>query len=145
RRAPRCRCRESRRAGPSCRAHCLTAWYAGGATIAAMSSSEPPIHDIGLVLAGAVSAGAYSAGVVDFFIEAMDALAQAQARGDPLAPAHRVRLGAVTGASAGAMTAGILAGILAGRPHRPVRGADPGPQVRDNALFESWVNRSDAD
>lgn len=110
-----------------------------------MSSSEPPIHDIGLVLAGAVSAGAYSAGVVDFFIEAMDALAQAQARGDPLAPAHRVRLGAVTGASAGAMTAGILAGILAGRPHRPVRGADPGPQVRDNALFESWVNRSDAD
>ncbi len=110
-----------------------------------MPENELPVHDIGLVMAGAVSAGAYSAGVIDFFIEAMDALADAGRRGDPLAPAHRVRLGAITGASGGAMTAGILAGILAGRAHRPVHEHDPGVAIDDNALFESWVNRIDAD
>ena len=110
-----------------------------------MQSSDLPTHDLGLVMAGAVSAGAYSAGVVDFFVEAMDALAQAQSLGDPLAPAHRVRLGAMTGASGGAMTAGILAGILAGRAHRPIRSGDPGPRLDDNPLFESWVNRIDAE
>lgn len=110
-----------------------------------MSTNDLPTHDIGLVMAGAVSAGAYSAGVIDFFVEAMDALADAQARGDALAPAHRVRLGAITGASGGAMTAGILAGILAGRTHRPVRIDDPGQRLDDNPLFESWVNRIDAD
>ncbi|MFO1098978.1 MAG: hypothetical protein U1E81_12135 [Xanthobacteraceae bacterium] len=31
-----------------------------------------PKFEIGLVMAGAISAGAYSAGVVDFIIEALD-------------------------------------------------------------------------
>ncbi|TCS98572.1 hypothetical protein B1808_10425 [Pseudofulvimonas gallinarii] len=110
-----------------------------------MPMNDLPVHDIGLVMAGAVSAGAYSAGVIDFFVEAMDALAQAQQRDDPRAPSHRVRLGAITGASGGAMTAGILAAILAGRAHRPVREPDPGTSLDDNALFESWVNRIDAE
>lgn len=103
-----------------------------------------PVHELGLVMAGAVSAGAYTAGVVDFLVEALDAWHQGQADGFAAAP-HRVRLAGLTGASGGAMTAGILAGILAGRPHRPVHAADPGPSVPDNALFESWVNRIDAE
>ena len=103
-----------------------------------------PVHEIGLVMAGAVSAGAYTAGVVDLLVEAMDARQAAVQAGDPRAPAHRLRLTALTGASGGAMNAAILAAILAGRRHRPLADpADPGPRVDDNALFESWVNRID--
>ena len=35
-------------------------------------SSAPPTFEIGFVLAGAISAGCYSAGVMDFIIEALD-------------------------------------------------------------------------
>jgi len=93
-------------------------------------------------MAGAVSAGAYTAGVVDFLVQALDCWEAA--RGDDrLAPPHRLRLRALTGASAGAMTAGILAGIAAGREHRPVSRFDPGEDLPDNPLFDSWVNRID--
>ena len=110
-----------------------------------MDRSEPA-YEIGLVMAGAVSAGAYTAGVADFLIEALDAWERARADRDPLAPAHRVRLRAMAGASAGAMTAAMVAGIAAGRPHRPVSGlADPGVAASHNVLFDSWVNRVDAD
>jgi hypothetical protein len=46
-----------------------------------LKESPPPdkTFDIGLVLAGAISAGAYSAGVVDFLIEALDAWEDAKA------------------------------------------------------------------
>ena len=33
---------------------------------------ERPVYEVGFVLAGAVSAGCYSAGVMDFLIEALD-------------------------------------------------------------------------
>lgn len=107
-------------------------------------ATEDCCYEIGLVMAGAVSAGAYTAGVADFLIEALDAWEGARAAGDPLAPPHRVRLSTISGASAGAMTAAIVAGIVAGREHRPVESLDPGTSVPDNALFESWVNRIDA-
>src|SRR5690606_35977013 len=103
-----------------------------------------PVFELGLVMAGAVSAGAYTAGVADFLIEALDAWEAARAAGDPRAPAHRVRLSTISGASAGAMTAALVAGIIAGRPHVPLDRADPGPATPDNALFDSWVNRVDA-
>lgn len=110
-----------------------------------MDDADLPVQELGLVMAGAVSAGAYTAGVADFLIQAMDAWDTARTAGDAAAPAHRVRLKAIAGASAGAMTAAIAAGILGGRPHRPLGCVDPGPVVDDNALFDSWVNRIDAE
>lgn len=104
-----------------------------------------PVLEVGLVMAGAVSAGAYTAGVADFLIQALDAWEDARADNDPLAPRHRLRLSSMAGASAGAMTAAIVAGIVSGRRHRPVIAADPGSALDDNALFESWVNRIDAE
>ena len=76
--------------------------------------------DIGLVLAGAVSAGAYSAGVIDFLIEAIDrwyAVRESEiSRGVPferrLAPPHNVRLRAMSGSSAGSMVAALAAVVL---------------------------------
>ncbi len=113
-----------------------------------MNSRQPSsaaTYDLGLVMAGAVSAGAYTAGVIDFMVQALDDWEGRRDSGDERVPGHRVRLRALTGASAGAMTAAILAGIAAGRTHRPLTTFDPGRRIDDNALFESWVNRIDTD
>jgi len=99
--------------------------------------------DIGLVMAGAVSAGAYTAGVVDFLIQALDQWQQARDNDDPTAPPHQINLKLLTGASAGGMTAAITTTILAGRAHQPIGNDDPGHNVSDNVLFQSWVNDID--
>lgn len=66
-----------------------------------------PVFDIGLVMAGAISAGAYTAGALDFLFEALDCFDRAREAGE--APRHRVRLKVVSGASAGSMCAAIAA------------------------------------
>ncbi|EFH11906.1 patatin-like phospholipase family protein [Teichococcus cervicalis] len=97
---------------------------------------------LGLVLAGAVSAGAYTAGVLDFLTEALDRWDGAREAAVP-PPAHRVVLKAVSSASAGSMCAAILA-AAAGRRFPPVRATDHaayearqgGPR---NPFYDSWV------
>src|SRR5690349_1151112 len=88
------------------------------------SPSRPPGPDtpfeIGLVMAGAISAGAYTAGVIDFLIEALDEweAAKRHARENPddpksrECPMHEVKIKVMAGASAGGMTAAIAAGML---------------------------------
>jgi hypothetical protein len=64
---------------------------------------------IGLTMAGAISAGAYSAGVLDFFIQALEAWEKARldpALADQI-PNHRVGIKVITGASAGAITGAL--------------------------------------
>jgi predicted acylesterase/phospholipase RssA len=85
--------------------------------------AEPPPEGqfhIGLVLSGAVSAGAYTAGVIDFLVQALDAWEQVkrdQEEANPDAqtwqvPWHRVKVRIITGASAGSITAAIAAPAL---------------------------------
>src|SRR4051812_25889976 len=97
--------------------------------------------EIGIVMAGAVSAGAYTAGVLDFLIEALDAWHNAKAAGDLAAPRHEVRLKALTGASAGGITAAVAA-VALGERFPPVRQY---PVARggagDNKLFSTWVDK----
>lgn len=74
--------------------------------------------EIGLVMAGAISAGAYEAGVLDYLFEALDAWEAAKARVRDTAeekqlPQHRVIIKVVAAASAGSMSAAIMA--VAGR------------------------------
>lgn len=75
---------------------------------------------LGLAMSGAISAGAYSAGVVDFLIEALSEWERA--RNDPAlagkVPSHRVVIAAMSGASAGAITSslGALAAGLGAQP-----------------------------
>jgi hypothetical protein len=97
--------------------------------------------EVGLVMAGAISAGAYTAGVVDFLIEALDQWQKSREAGDPLAPPHRVVIRAMSGASAGAMTAALTAASLGGRID-PVRSIPPAYPIH-NKLYDSWVNRID--
>ena len=75
-----------------------------------MSCINRPSFEIGLTLAGAVSAGAYTAGVMDFLIEALDAWSERKDGPDVLH--HDVELRVLSGASAGAMTAAIAAVAL---------------------------------
>lgn len=64
---------------------------------------------IGLTMAGAISAGSYTGGVLDFLIQALDEWERARnddERGTVI-PNHRVGIQVMSGASAGAVTAAI--------------------------------------
>src|SRR5690242_11367844 len=80
-----------------------------------MMERNMPFH-IALNMAGAVSAGAYTAGVLDFLVEALDEWYDAREseralHGDDIqswkVPAHEVMLDVLSGASAGGMCAAI--------------------------------------
>jgi predicted acylesterase/phospholipase RssA len=80
-------------------------------------STTNPCFEIGITMAGAVSAGAYTAGAVDFLIEALDAWYAAK-EDDEDAPQHDISLNVLTGASAGSIVAAIMAVCLNYRfPH----------------------------
>lgn len=100
-----------------------------------------PRFDLALTMAGAISAGAYTAGVIDFLIEAFDAWEDAKHLEDPNAPKHSVSLRVISGASAGAITAAVLGGCLKYQfPHRKLAGQGDGS---DNPLYDTWVNMID--
>ena len=89
------------------------------------------VYEIGLAMAGAISAGAYSAGVVDFLFQALHEWELAK-RDDPgNVPNHSVCIRAAAGASAGSITAALAAVAVAGglRPQKARR-----PQGRRAAV-----------
>lgn len=110
------------------------------------STGEKPAFHIGLAMAGAVSAGAYSAGVFDFLIEALSEWQKAKARGDDVLK-HDVFISAISGTSAGGITAALGLASLAGgvrsietppanpKQTRPVRRALP-------ELYDVWVKKT---
>lgn len=79
-----------------------------------------PELEIGLALAGAISAGAYTAGVIDFLMQALEAWEEERDRG---ARRHRVQIRTLAGASAGAVTGalGVVAMARGLRPDNSVR------------------------
>lgn len=87
--------------------------------------------ELGLVLGGTVSAGAYTAGVLDYIMEALDAWQRAKEDGDATVPPHEVVISTVAGASGGAINGAILL-RSAGRefPH--------GPDAR-NPFYATWT------
>jgi hypothetical protein len=104
-------------------------------------------------MAGAISAGAYTAGVVDFLIQALDEWEAAKrfAREHPdhpqarECPPHEVRLRVMAGSSAGGMTAGLTAGLLGMRFESASAQAPPDKPATpwNNTLYRSWVNGID--
>jgi len=105
---------------------------------------------IALNMAGAVSAGAYTAGVLDFLIQALDAWYDERARlersgQDPqlwTVPTHDVLLDVLTGASAGGMCAAISSVALQ-EEFDHVTGTGPDPDLPVNRLYQSWVQTID--
>jgi hypothetical protein len=127
------------------------------------NSPEPFL--IGLTMAGAVSAGAYTAGVLDFLLRALDAH---NARCNPKAPdadldtpRHKVVLKAVSGASAGGVCTGLsIVGLVGnqkeGQKDGEARLEEPKRKTHDpgaayefsydytfDALHDVWVENLD--
>src|SRR5262245_7948469 len=100
-----------------------------------------PDYELGLVMAGAISGGAYTAGVVDFLLEALDAWENAKGAREAV-PAHSVKIRVMTGASAGAMTT-ALTGLAFFSDVTPVRDVQKPPDRKRNRLYDSWVRQVD--
>lgn len=96
---------------------------------------------IGINMAGAISAGAYTAGVLDFLIQALDEWYKAKARGD-LVPMHDVSIEVMAGASAGGMCAAI-GSVALHEQFPPVTTINPPGDQSANKLYSSWVDRID--
>ncbi len=94
-----------------------------------------PVYEIGLVLAGAVSAGAYTAGVIDFLLEALEAWSDAKANKEKV-PQHEVKIRVITGASAGGMTAAMAAATI-------YRKSWQQPMENKSIAYQSWVEEID--
>jgi hypothetical protein len=108
--------------------------------------SEKPGFQIGLAMAGAVSAGAYSAGVFDFLIEALNEWQKAKERGEDV-PKHDVFISVMSGTSAGGIVGALGLAALAGG----VRPTDQ-PAVNPKQdwpvkhvlpeLYDAWVKKT---
>jgi len=104
-----------------------------------MSTNDNTIY-IGLCMAGAISAGAYTAGVMDYLVEALEEWEKR--RGQEDVPTHRVVIPVMGGSSAGGMTAIMAAGAL-NDPVKPVRSlatGDINQRIPWNKFYHSWVD-----
>ena len=99
---------------------------------------------LGLCLAGAVSAVAYTAGVIDYLLEALEEWESR--RGQENVPSHRVIILAVGAASAGGMTGTVMAPVV-NNPITPVKvlGDEIFEEQPQNKLYHFWVDLTTTD
>lgn len=110
--------------------------------------NENKTFHLGLCLAGSVSAGAYTAGVLDYLFETLAKWEERKKQNIPDTPGHDVRISIIGGASGGGMT-GILAATTLQDDIEPV----PFPKTLDevlaerpgNKLYHSWVDMLGSD
>jgi hypothetical protein len=103
---------------------------------------EPGVFELGICMAGAISAGAYTAGVLDLLIEALDAFAKEKARRGAGKWLHEVRVPVLGGASAGGMCAAIAA-IFLDRNFPAVHNGTSDAEQRRNPFWRAWVEEMD--
>lgn len=123
-------------------------------------AKDKTIH-LGITMAGAISAGAYTAGVLDYLFEVLEKWDSMKndPRYDGIVPRHNVVIDVMSGASAGGMTA-CIASLAVQRPLYPIttfchlgdsydesvssddittrKGRDGGKGK--NRFYDSWVN-----
>jgi len=105
----------------------------------------PETFELGLVMAGAVSAGAYTAGVLDFLFEALgewEAAKLAALNGGPAVPSHKVVIRASSGASAGGIASALVA-MVPVTGHTPVRSPTDTAAMAKNLFYKCWVSGID--
>src|SRR5579863_8951713 len=114
---------------------------------------KPNEFKIAINMAGAISAGAYTAGVLDYLMQALEEWERAKtafrtylanpAPGPAFAnpvPLHDVSLEVLSGASAGGMCAAIASVMVQGEFAHIT---DPGAKNTNNTFYEAWVNQID--
>lgn len=101
---------------------------------------------IGLCMAGAVSAGSYTEGVIDYLLEALDTWQKRKDTNAPDTPGHLVELSVIGGASAGGMT-GIVTAAALQDAVIPIKQALPAllEERPENKLYHSWVDMCEGD
>lgn len=101
---------------------------------------------LGLTMAGAVSAGAYTGGVIDYLLQTLDAW-YAQKGVNPAVPTHDISLDIISGASAGGITGGmaVLAFFLENRNSVTPDRRDDEEYLKKNVLYNAWVNLTQDD
>ncbi|MBT8184460.1 MAG: patatin-like phospholipase family protein [Eudoraea sp.] len=111
------------------------------------NNATPGTFHLGITMAGAVSAGAYTAGFMDYVLEALEAwqAAKKKQENDPkkTIPDHSVVIDAIGGASAGGMVSMITALALCAGKIKPVR--EVSNTKTGNILYDSWVFLDDDD
>lgn len=116
-------------------------------------AQEAEFH-LGFTMAGAISAGCYTGGVMDYFFEIMDLWEMAKK--DPTSiglpadfarhiPRHRVIVDVMGGASAGGMTTAMAALHAMRKKRNPVKDATRIGGIRNNVFYDSWVLLDDPD
>ncbi|HEY9125945.1 MAG TPA: patatin-like phospholipase family protein [Acidobacteriaceae bacterium] len=98
---------------------------------------------LGINMAGAVSAGAYTAGVLDFLMEALEQWYAAKDQPGAAVPRHKLVIDVFSGASAGGMCAAISAVMVNSRFDHIHDPANPDVTNTSNKFYESWVNKID--
>ena len=99
----------------------------------------PRTFEFALVLGGTVSAGAYTAGALDFLIEALDGWTRLRDAGNGAAPRHNVVLRVITGTSGGGVCAAIAGRALAFEFDPVARGTPVGSGLTGNPLYDTWI------
>jgi hypothetical protein len=98
---------------------------------------------LGLCLAGAVTAGAYTAGVIDYLFEALDKWDKRKKENVPGTPSHNVVIDVIGGASAGGMT-GIITAAALNNEIKPVKFPTSAQEIfaeqPQNKFYHSWVD-----
>lgn len=102
---------------------------------------KPGEFEIGLVLGGTVSAGAYTAGVLDFLIEALDNWEAEKQKNDPATPDWKVTIKVMAGTSGGGVLAATLAKALSW--DFPPVSSKPISQAKQNPFYHVWVESLD--
>jgi len=129
-----------------------------------MSVDNPKKIRLGICMAGAVSAGAYTAGVIDYLIETLERWQQKKdairrklesneslTGEEKLVPLHDVVIEVLSGASAGGMTAAVLGYSFNDHSYYTKRNNEiiPGnynmPDSSDTPtkLYDVWINMAD--
>ncbi|WP_439583787.1 patatin-like phospholipase family protein [Dyadobacter bucti] len=101
---------------------------------------DDTIH-LGICMAGAVSAGAYTAGVIDYLLETLEEWERAKERNENV-PRHKVKISAISGSSAGGIISVMMPKIFCTgeRPHVTLNKHQTEKEKARNLLYNTWVN-----
>ena len=104
-----------------------------------------------LTMAGAVSAGAYTAGVIDYLLETLELWEKAKvinrSRGinhsdyNHSIPMHQVEIDVMSGSSAGGISGSLTLLALADKNYKSIN--KDNPNGIDNIFYRSWVEMAD--